>query len=159
MDFPSKQELGISHSDDEDLVDNESTSSGNAQDEIPPEDYDHHREGLLTGDAYKLCFWTQPTEALEQFLEAKARAAALMSKLKIMAVSMGVRACPRTNYQTESFDFVYEAKGYSRPSSETPKSAATISWRVPHEWKMGSSLEMLWREVLGPDSVMSFEYW
>lgn len=89
-----------------------------AQDEVPPEDYDHHQEGLRTGDACKLSFRSQPTEALGQFLEATARAAAVISKLKIMAVSMDVRACRRTNYQTESFDFVYEAKGYSRPSSE-----------------------------------------
>lgn len=166
LDSPSIQELGVWESDEENPAETISMSSGYtdnsffAQDELPPdEEYDAHREGLHTGDAYALWFRSQPTPEFEQVLEAVARAAGLMTKLQFMAIGVDVWAGPRTDRHMEQFDCIYEAKGYSGRSSELPTPAPTLRWPVPREWKMGPTLEPLWREVLGSEGVFTFEYW
>ena len=114
-------------------------------------------EALTTGNAFKLACRSQPNESLERVLEAAGRAAKTMPSIRSFVFTMRVDACPRTDYQPESFCFAYGKKGHTFEEASLPDSE--ILWVGPREWKMSKSLEEGWREVLGTEGAIQYRGW
>ena len=80
-----------------------------------------------------------------------------MPSILSFVFTMRVDACPRTDYQPESFCFVYGKKGHTFEEASLPDSE--ILWVGPREWKMSKSLEEGWREVLGTEGAIQYRGW
>jgi hypothetical protein len=149
-------------SDDDDAIYSEPISSSRkgdffAQDELPPDSYDQHREGLRTGGAYHSCFRTQPNEALERVLAAAAKTAANMPSLRSLSIKLNIDGCPRTNGDSEEFELSYHTRGSRNPDLQT--GIPNLQWCVSREWKMSEDLEVLWRRVLGSSGEITYDNW
>lgn len=165
-DEPSRQDGRTSGSDDETWGTvaiptsyTEKSIASEGGDDLPPDSYDKHAQGLQTGDAHILWFRSQPTEKLEQIWIAAARASALMPRLEMMTVGIEVAGCPRTDEQEQEFSFLYYAKGSERLDSDEPAPLPELRWTAPSEWEMSKELEAQWRKVMGPTGVITHEHW
>lgn len=100
----------------------------------------------------------EPMVAYERVLQAAARAAALMPKLDRMCVAMGVYLPDGgiTRGQHE-FEFTYWADTY--PERGYHSKVPMLLWEAPPEWKMGETLAELWHKVIGPEGVITYNYW
>jgi hypothetical protein len=164
-DEPSRQNHKDLDDDDDELLmasDSESATFSDdsffAQDALPPDDYDPHREALRTGDAYVFRFRFLPNPAFEKILEAAARFA-ISNGLVSMWLSMGVDGCPRTNYQAEVFEFEYDSSQHMGPPTTATSSCPTLSVHAPHEWRMSQTLAELWKTKLGEEGVITYHRW
>jgi hypothetical protein len=161
-DEPSRQHYKDLDDDDDELLmasDSESSAFSDdsffAQNELPPDDYDPHREALRTGDAYVFRFRFLPNEAFEKVLLAATRFA-VSSGLESMWLSMGVDGCPRTNYQAEVFEFEYDSGKETGSPTMATSSCPMLSIRAPREWKMSQTLAELWTTKLGEEGVITY---
>jgi len=165
-DEPSRQTpraLGEVDGDDGDLDSNSESSAFSdnsffAQDELQPDDFDPHKEGLKTGDAYILSFRFRPNAAFERVLEASARLASL-DAITDMSLRMGVPGCPRTDQVAEMFELELKSKASLDLSVENSAPRATLYLRAPLEWQMSDTIAELLRSRLGPEGAITYERW
>jgi hypothetical protein len=160
--FPAWQTDEEDSSDDDDAIYSEPISSSrkgdsSTQDELPPDSYDQHREGLRTGGAYYSIFRTQPNEALERVLAAAAKAAANMPSLRSLDIGLKFDGCLGTNGDPEEFGLSYHSKGSRNPDLQSR--LPILQWDAPREWKMSQEVEALWRKVLGPTGEVTYYSW
>jgi hypothetical protein len=160
---PSRQNYkALDDEDDESLMASDSESSAFsddsffAQDGLPPDDYDPHREALRTGDAYVFKFRFLPNSAFEKVLEAAARLAISNDLLGNMCLTMGVDGCPRTEYQAELLEFEYDSGNHTGSPTTATSSFPTLSIYAPREWKMSQTLAELWTTKLGEEGVITY---
>jgi hypothetical protein len=118
---------------------------------------------FTTGNAFKLYCRSQPNESCERVLEAAVRAAKTMPSLRSMVVSMRVSSCPRTDYESEAFGFVYGKKGHVYEGDEgdegKPLPCSELLWVGSREWKMSKSLEEDWRQILDGETEIHYRGW
>lgn len=131
--------------------------SSSAKNDSGPDDYEEHREGLKTGDAYLLNFRCQPNDALEQVRSAAARAVAVMPQLRSLTVTINVLTCPRTDDDLQQFELAYDA--IDSQHLDPDARVARLQWTAPSEWEMSEDLGALWREVVGPTGEITYEHW
>jgi hypothetical protein len=164
-DEPSRQNYKYDSDEDDELLmvsDSESSAFSDdsffAQDTLPPDDYDPHREALRTGDAYVCRFRFLPNEAFERVLEAASNFA-LSNNIVNMSLCMDINGCPRTKYQATAFEFEYDSGEQIDLPTTASSSHPTLYVYAPHEWNMSQNLAELWTTKLGKEETITIERW
>ncbi|WPH03962.1 Hypothetical protein R9X50_00684500 [Acrodontium crateriforme] len=123
--------------------------------------YDEVYDERRTGRYHYRVFRTYPNDSIEPVLEAAARGAAYMPRLKTMSAGADMMSCRRTGRDTPSFDFRYAVAGTRISAGEEEHDVARprLYWTVPKGWRMTPSLDKLWQILLGPSGFVRYSEW
>ncbi|CAD0099886.1 unnamed protein product [Aureobasidium mustum] len=126
------------------------------------EDQIDDEDGYLSDTEWADPFRIWPSQRLEAMLTMMAQTAAQMPALKVFAAGSDAPSC--APYQ--SFQFCYLMPGethaddlWNFPREDQHKHKRRLYWQVPRSWRMQDDLELAWRHLLGPESIIDYRDW
>jgi hypothetical protein len=106
-------------------------------------------------------FRSWPSPKMEVLLQAMARAATRMPKLRVFGVGTTISD---PHLMSADFGFLYLSAGdhqdISYPALEHEDSSKPrLFWQVPKLWRMSFAVQKLWEDTLGKDGIVEYEEW
>jgi hypothetical protein len=108
------------------------------------------------------CFRTWPSPKMEALLQAMARAATCMPRLRKFVAGSTFDDCDRG--QSVDFEFFYLCAGEQQIVCDArfehdDVAKRRLLWHVPEFWRMSDAVERLWRQTLGRDGIIEYQEW
>jgi hypothetical protein len=108
------------------------------------------------------CFRNWPSPKMEALLQAMARAATCMPRLRQFVA--GSSFYDHRRGQSVDFEFFYLCAGEKPVVCDAQFEHDDVAkqrllWHVPELWRMSDTVEQLWRLTLGQDGIIEYQEW